>query len=115
KTRKQGEQKLEIGNWKLVGEKNQKSAIKSLSRVVPRDQKSVVWSVRDNGIGIPKESQKNMFEKFKRGKNANKMNTDGSGLGLFIVKKLVNAHPNAEVGFTSAADGSEFWVKFGVA
>ncbi|MFH0856522.1 MAG: ATP-binding protein, partial [bacterium] len=73
----------------------------------------IIWSVKDNGIGIPKESQKHMFEKFKRGKNANSMNCDGSGLGLFIVKKLVEAHHGAEVGFTSKeGEGSEFWVKF---
>ncbi|MFH1029931.1 MAG: ATP-binding protein [bacterium] len=41
------------------------------------------------------------------------MNCDGSGLGLFIVKKLVEAHPGGEYGFTSEeGNGSEFWVKF---
>ncbi|MFH1029944.1 MAG: ATP-binding protein, partial [bacterium] len=74
---------------------------------------AVVWSVRDNGIGVPKKSQKYLFEKFKRGENANTMNCDGSGLGLFIVKKLVEAHPGGEYGFESKEEeGSEFWVKF---
>ncbi|MFH1030857.1 MAG: ATP-binding protein [bacterium] len=77
------------------------------------EQDYVVWSVRDNGIGVPKKSQKYLFEKFKRGENANTMNCDGSGLGLFIVKKLVEAHPGGEYGFESEeGNGSEFWVKF---
>lgn len=68
--------------------------------------------VRDTGIGIPKESQRLLYQKFIRGGNANSMHTDGSGLGLFIVKKLAEAHPHGAVGFKSVlGKGSTFWVE----
>ena len=50
-----------------------------------------VW-IRDNGIGIPKDQQKNIFERFFRAQNAIKAETDGSGLGLFIVKSIIERH-----------------------
>ncbi len=49
-------------------------------------------SVKDNGIGIPKESQKYIFRSFFRAKNAVRMETDGSGLGLFLSKKIIEKH-----------------------
>ncbi len=77
------------------------------------DENKIKWEVRDSGIGISRESRKEIFEKFKRSKNANIMNCDGAGLGLFIIKKLVDAHPDGEAGFESGEDeGSTFWVKF---
>lgn len=49
-------------------------------------------SVQDTGIGIPKEEQSKMFTKFFRGTNALKFQTDGSGLGLFIIKNIIERH-----------------------
>jgi len=88
----------------------------------PRDGKIVVRvkpfqdvvrvEVEDTGVGIPKEDQPGLFEKFKRGANANSMYTDGSGLGLFITKELMDGHPNGKVGFTSELNkGTTFWVE----
>ncbi|MFH1712758.1 MAG: HAMP domain-containing sensor histidine kinase, partial [Candidatus Jacksonbacteria bacterium] len=68
--------------------------------------------VKDNGIGVPKQDQKELFTKFKRAKNANSMHTDGSGLGLFIIKKMIKAHPKGKCGFKSEeGKGSVFWVE----
>ncbi|MBU0476794.1 GAF domain-containing protein, partial [Patescibacteria group bacterium] len=68
--------------------------------------------VKDNGIGVPKQDQKELFTKFKRAKNANSMHTDGSGLGLFIIKKMIKAHPKGKCGFKSELGvGSCFWVE----
>ncbi len=50
-----------------------------------------VW-VRDDGIGIPKDQQKSIFERFFRAQNAVKAETEGSGLGLFIVKSIIERH-----------------------
>ena len=47
-----------------------------------------VW-IKDDGIGIPKEQQKSIFERFFRAPNAIRLETDGSGLGLFIVKSII--------------------------
>lgn len=56
------------------------------------DSGGVKLTVKDEGIGIPKEDQAKMFDKFARARNAVNMYTDGSGLGLFIVKKIIDAH-----------------------
>ncbi len=48
--------------------------------------------VKDTGVGVSEEDQKRLFEKFTRGKNAIKENASGSGLGLFIAKKIVEKH-----------------------
>lgn len=55
-------------------------------------QSEVRVSIKDDGIGIPKEQQKNIFERFFRAQNAIKLETDGSGLGLFIVKSIIERH-----------------------
>lgn len=50
---------------------------------------SVAFSVSDHGPGIPKEDKDKVFEKFYRIGNENTRKTKGTGLGLFIVKQLV--------------------------
>jgi signal transduction histidine kinase len=54
-------------------------------------QGRVIISVRDEGVGIPAEKQKNIFEKFERVYQDKKTREKGLGLGLYIVKKLVEA------------------------
>ncbi len=48
--------------------------------------------VSDTGIGVPKKEIPNLFEKFNRAKNATDVYGNGSGLGLFVVKKIIDAH-----------------------
>lgn len=55
-------------------------------------QKDIQFSIEDSGIGIPKDQQGNIFEKFFRGSNAVRMKTEGNGLGLFIAKNIIEAH-----------------------
>ncbi|HVN26529.1 MAG TPA: PAS domain-containing sensor histidine kinase [Candidatus Paceibacterota bacterium] len=59
----------------------------------------LVVSVKDTGIGIPPESVEKLFTKFYRADNAMKLQTEGSGLGLFITKSIIAAH------------GGEIWVE----
>ncbi len=49
----------------------------------------VLFSIKDTGVGIPKQEQKFIFEKFFRSKIAVQKQADGSGLGLHIVKKFL--------------------------
>jgi|GEM_PF-3041724 len=60
-------------------------------------------SVRDSGIGIPKNQQSKIFQKFFRADNAMKSITTGTGLGLYYVKTVVEAHGGA-ITFTSIPD-----------
>jgi len=49
----------------------------------------VLWSVKDTGIGIPKADQDRLFEKFFRAGNAHAVETEGTGLGLYLVRLIV--------------------------
>ena len=51
-----------------------------------------VFSVKDNGIGIPAQNQHRIFEKFYRADNASAAQASGSGLGLYIAKYFVENH-----------------------
>lgn len=56
---------------------------------IRKDGEFALYSVKDSGIGIPKDAQKRVFEKFYRAENALKLVPEGSGLGLSLVKMLV--------------------------
>ncbi|MBU2037266.1 GAF domain-containing protein [Patescibacteria group bacterium] len=76
------------------------------------NNKILTLSVKDNGIGIPENDQKFIFVKFFRALNALKHNTEGSGLGLYIAKKIAEKH-NADLFFESVENqGSEFVFQF---
>lgn len=64
------------------------------------DKKKIKFSIRDTGIGIPMEQQKRVFSKFFRGANAIRAETEGTGLGLFIAKNIIEAH-GGEIWFES--------------
>ena len=52
----------------------------------------IIFSIQDTGIGISPKEQVTLFEKFSRGKDVGKMHTEGTGLGLYLAAKLVEAH-----------------------
>jgi signal transduction histidine kinase len=56
---------------------------------IVRQNSSVVFSIRDNGVGIPEEQQDQVFEKFFRSDNIVKYQTEGTGLGLYIAKNII--------------------------
>lgn len=52
-------------------------------------KKKVYVTIHDTGVGMSKETIDEVFEKFVRAKNANCVNVTGTGLGLFVAKKMV--------------------------
>jgi len=55
-----------------------------------KEKDKVLFSIKDNGIGIPIEHEKRIFEKFY--KDDKSRNTEGNGLGLSIAKQIVDMH-----------------------
>ncbi len=56
------------------------------------DKEKARVEVKDSGVGISPEEAKELFNKFVRGKKIAQINTSGTGLGLFIAKKIVELH-----------------------
>ncbi len=54
-----------------------------------RDGNLAVMEVEDNGMGIPASEQPRVFEKFFRARNVRHLDTDGSGLGLYICRAII--------------------------
>lgn len=63
-------------------------------------QNTLDIKITDNGNGIPKKEQQRIFEKFYRIQSDNVHNTKGLGLGLFLVKDIVNRY-NGSIGLVS--------------
>jgi len=53
------------------------------------DGRNLRWSIHDSGIGIPKASAARLFEKFFRADNVHTVDTEGTGLGLYLVRLIV--------------------------
>ncbi len=69
----------------------------------------VIIEVEDNGIGIPEEDQKHMFERFFRAQNST--NIQGTGLGLNIVKKYTELMEGNIIFTSKLGEGSCFKVR----
>jgi len=76
------------------------------------DENNVIYSVTDTGIGVPKSEQHKLFTKFYRAGNARKARPDGTGLGLFMAKKVVVAQGGAIIFKTQEGKGSTFGFSF---
>jgi signal transduction histidine kinase len=73
---------------------------------------SIEFTVTDTGIGVPKAEQHHLFTKFYRAGNARKARPDGTGLGLFMAKKVVVAQGGAIIFKTQEGKGSTFGFSF---
>lgn len=67
---------------------------------VHTDSTKVKIDIKDNGIGIPKKEQKNIFRLFYRADNASKTRVQGSGLGLMLARRIAALH-NGRLTFES--------------
>ena len=71
-------------------------------------RQSIELTVVDNGIGVAKHEQHNLFTKFFRAGNAKKARPDGTGLGLFMAKKVIIAQGGAIIFRSTEGKGSTF-------
>jgi signal transduction histidine kinase len=72
------------------------------------EKNHLLFSVKDNGVGIPAKDQSKLFSKFFRANNVMHIQTDGSGLGLFISKNIIDKHNGHITYFSKEGKGTEF-------
>jgi signal transduction histidine kinase len=70
--------------------------------------------VEDKGSGIPESSLKHIFDKFNRGGYKHDGGVQGSGLGLTIVKHIVESHGGEITAESELGHGSRFTIKLPV-
>jgi PAS domain S-box-containing protein len=77
---------------------------------LPTDKKYVLIKVADNGLGIPFDAQDKIFTKLYRADNVREADPEGTGLGLYLAKSIVE-HASGQIWFESKPDqGATFYV-----
>ena len=84
------------------------SEIPSIEVDITEEKSKYLFSVKDNGIGIPQDKLKKVFDRFYRVDKARTSNMGGTGLGLAIVKELVEQFGGEIVIESSEHKGSNF-------
>ncbi len=84
-----------------------------LSVILKKTAEGVALSVENGGSHIPEESLPHVFEAFYRAEASRNRRTGGSGLGLYIVKMILDRH-GAGYGIENTATGVRFWMKLEV-
>ncbi len=64
----------------------------SVKVTIDEDDGGVTLRVKDDGLGFNKDDEANFYQKFYRGKNVEGTNVNGTGLGLFVCRKFIEAH-----------------------
>jgi signal transduction histidine kinase len=73
-----------------------------------REPKKIIFKVVDTGIGVPKTEISKLFTKFSRASNARKRRPDGTGVGLFLVKRVATVHGGGVIVQSKEGEGSTF-------
>jgi signal transduction histidine kinase len=68
-----------------------------------------MFTISDNGVGIPEKDQRHIFKKFFRANNTMKLKTSGTGLGLFIAKAIVESHRGKLWFVSKEGEGTTFY------
>lgn len=84
------------------------SEIPSIEVDITEEKSKYLFSVKDNGIGIPQDKLKKVFERFYRVDKARTSNMGGTGLGLAIVKEIIEQFGGEIVIESSEHEGSNF-------
>ena len=83
-----------------------------LSINLSNDSQKILFFIKDTGVGINPEDRKHLFTEGIKGKNSMKVNVESTGYGLFIAKKIVEAHKGRIwVESEGSGKGSTFFVE----
>jgi signal transduction histidine kinase len=77
-----------------------------------REAGGIFIEVRDQGIGIAAGEQQKIFDKFYRAPNARLLSVQGTGIGLAVVRRIINAHNGSVVVHSEPGQGSRFRLVF---
>lgn len=84
----------------------------SVDVYLEKTENSVEFRVVDNGIGVSEEAQEQLFTKFFRADNARHMRPDGTGLGLYMAKQVIEAQGGEILFESTEGEGSMFGFRF---
>ena len=87
----------------------------SIHITATHEGEAVRWSVRDTGIGVPSSAQARLFEKFYRADNAQIVDTEGTGLGLYLVRLIAQRAGGSVACESQEGAGSTFTLTLPVA
>lgn len=76
--------------------------------VLVKTDKEIRFEVHDHGIGVPESERHKLFAKFYRAENARQARPDGTGIGLFMAKKVIVAHGGSIIFESEENVGSTF-------
>jgi PAS domain S-box-containing protein len=79
---------------------------------IKSSKNKVTVSVKDTGIGIPKDKQATIFNRFQQAETSLTRKAEGSGIGLSLVKALVEMHNGTIALHSEVGKGSEFIIEF---
>ena len=101
--------KIEQVLYNLIDNAVKFSSQESFIRVTTEEKgNKVVIAVKDNGVGIPKESQERIWERFYKTDSSRGRDKKGTGLGLSIVKEIITAHEENISVVSTEGVGTEF-------
>ena len=80
----------------------------SIDVVLALDGRDIVFSVKDTGIGVPESEKDGLFGKFFRATNARQKRPDGTGVGLFLSRKVILSHGGDIIFWSKEGKGSIF-------
>lgn len=75
------------------------------------NETDIILKIKDTGYGIPENEQKRLFQRFFRASNITKKVTDGTGLGLYLVKKIIEASSGTITLQSKENEGTEFEIR----
>lgn len=75
---------------------------------VSREGANIRVTIRDTGMGVPAKEQARLFTKFYRASNARQRRPDGTGVGLYLAKKVVTEHGGEMIFRSTEGEGSTF-------